>query len=164
MAWEELRAFYTTLIAWYPAGDTLTADFGTDIATGHDEVATWATMTGTGAGAVAPPHIAPVITWKTSIRGRRARGRTFLGPVTNGAIGVDGTLNQPLQDNVKTAADALVAASLVDNGWALCIIGQVDAMPGASPAARAAAPHVARDITGWTQQDKFGVLRSRRPR
>lgn len=158
-----LRAFYVTMAPHYAPGVSIAADFAVDVAASTDQAVTWAPVAGSGASPVAPPHISVCVTWKTSVRGRRARGRTFLGPHVNGSIDADGTVNAPVLTSLKTAADALVAASIVDNGWAIGIYGQQDSMPGASAAARAAAPHVIRDIVGWSVSDKFAVMRSRRP-
>lgn len=159
-----LRQFYVTNASILVVGATVTADFAVDVETGAEKAVTWAPVAGSQPTPACPPHLSVCISWKTSIRGRRARGRTFLGPHGLGAIDADGTVQVLTLNQVKTSADALVAASLADNGWAIGVWGQQDAMKGASSQARAEAPHVLRDIRGWSCSDKFAVMRSRRPR
>ena len=159
-----IRAFYASQVTQLPSGTTVKGDFATDVVESTDVPVTFATVTGTSAGNVAPPHLAICISWKTSIRGRRARGRTFLGPLHASVLDTDGTVATAVQNAVRTEANNLVTASMVDNGWAVAIWGQENAMPKADAASRAAAPHVARDIIGATVNDRFAVMRSRRPR
>ena len=158
-----IRAFYVGIASWIAPGAAVTADFAVNVADDTDRAVTWASLAGAGTGVVAPPHISLCVGWKTAVRGRRARGRTFLPPTTLGAIDTDGTLNTTYLQNTKTAADALVNASKAANGWAIGVYGQQDSAPGASSAARAQMPHVLRDIVGYAIADKFAVLRSRRP-
>ena len=159
-----LRAFYAGIADQMPPGNPINADFAVDVQTGEDHAVSFTQVGTTGVGGSAPPHLSVVIGWKTTIRGRRARGRTFLGPMSGACLEADGTPLDACLTKVRTAATTLVNASLADNAWGICIWGQELAMPKADAAARAAAPHVGRDITGYAVQNSWGVIRSRRPR
>lgn len=158
-----LRSFYNSMVGFWPVGNSITADFAVDVQAASDAPVTWAAIAGTGAGNVAPPHLAVCITWKTSIRARRGRGRTFLGPMVGALIGPDGTITDANLTTLRTAAQNLINDSLVDNGWAISIWGQETAAPKGFTGDRADLPHVGRDIQSYSIADKWAVMRSRRP-
>ena len=164
LAANAIRDFYNSLAGYYPTGTPIKADFAVDVESKADVPITWAALAGIGTGNVAPPHLAVCISWKTSARARRARGRTFLGPLVSAVLDTDGTVLTGALTNIGNAAQALVNASLVDNGWGVAIWGQQDAAAPKFQGDRSLLPHVARDIQGYAIQDKFAVMRSRRPR
>ena len=162
-----LRALYVQQAPNYPNTDTITADFAVDVETGADAALTWAAIPGTATGAVAPPHLAYCVNLKTGTRARRARGRIFLGPTVQVNQDADGSLGGGLLAGIKIGMDKLVADSLVDIVWAFCVWGLADAAPPGywkTGGNGSELPHVARDITGWTINDRFAVMRSRRPK
>jgi len=66
---------------------------------------------GTVSGDVCPPQDSAVITWRTSMVGRRYRGRTYVPCIPESAQQF-GVLTAPHQSSLEDLADALV------NGWA----------------------------------------------
>lgn len=107
-----------------------------------------------GSTTAAPMGMAYCISWKTSLRARRGRGRTFLGPLTP-VWAADGQPGPTFINNLTTACQTLVDASTSNvNGWAVGVWGR--------QTANVATAHVLRDITGFTLSSKFSHLRSRR--
>lgn len=162
-ALDKLRAFYASVMAQAVSGATYKCDGITDVDSSEGVSLNWTTVTGAQANQIMPPALAIVVGWKTTIHARRGMGRTFLGPYTYAWLDGDGTVLAGGLTILNNAATALVNASLLDNGWAWGVYGQQDAMPGANSAARAAAPHVLRDFTGYAIKDKWAVMTSRRP-
>jgi hypothetical protein len=159
-----IRTFYSTLKDFYPATTTITCDAGIEVDEKYDYPVTWATLTsGTTPAGTAPPHLAICINWLTTSRTRRGRGRTFFGPLAPSHMQTDGTPVDGSLTQFRTAATALCTASLVDNGWAVAIYGLQSPAPKPPPADLNTLPHVARDIVSAKINDKFAVMRSRRP-
>lgn len=158
-----LKAWYGNWQIFVPSGTTVSADFAVNIEDGTDKPVTFAAITAGGAGAILAPHMAICINWKTSIRARRGRGRTFCGPLLATVNDATGTINDGNITQLKNATNTLLAASQASNGWALAVYGLVNPAPkGTPPEELAALPHVARDFTGYTINDHFAVMRSRR--
>lgn len=160
---DALRTFYGALATMFPTGNTVLADFAVDVESNKDRPLTWTAVTGSGGTTVAPPHLAVCVSWKTSTRARRARGRTFLGPLGGQTIEGDGTVLTGTLTQVKTAAAALISSSMTDNGWALGVWGLAEPAPAGYTGSTSGLPHQLRDFTGHAVQDKFAVMRSRRP-
>jgi hypothetical protein len=80
-----------------------------------------------------------------------------------GFLQSDGTITDAVLTTFRGHVQTLVSASLVDNGWAIGIYGQVNPTPKASAEERRAQPHVLRDVVSFTVKDRFSVMRSRRP-
>jgi hypothetical protein len=160
---DKLRAFYQGLVAQWWVGTTFKCDGITDVSSDEGVSLSWSTVTGTAPGTETPPVLAICVSWKTSIRARRGMGRTFLAPFNTGSIDTDGTITASWLSAINTGLTTLRDASLLDNGWAFGVYGQQNAMPGATSAERAAAPHVLRDFVGFSVKDKFAVMTSRRP-
>lgn len=125
---------------------------------------TWVDIPGVAGATAAPPALQVCISWRTSLAARRGRGRTFLGPLSGELVASDGTPSPALMQEANYAAQGIVDRNQGNNGWAVAIWGQESRMsgPNITPKMRAAAPHVARDITGFAIRDTFAVLRSRR--
>jgi hypothetical protein len=158
-----IRTWYTQCTQLLLGGSQVMCDGAVEEGTGKDQAVTWATyQVGTSVG-TAPPVLAVCTSWKTASRTRRGRGRTFLGPLDSRAVQNDGTVDSLQLSNLKGANDALVAASLTDNDWAVCIWGLEDPAPENYTGKYSDLPHIGRDITGHAVQDKFAVMRSRRP-
>lgn len=107
--------------------------------------------TSTAAG---PAGLAMTVAWKTSLRGRRGMGRTFLGPINPGLVQTDGKLSTGAAAIAQAAADALVTASLGAGGWALGVYGQENK--------GVAEPKILRDFTRASLSRVPAHLRSRR--
>lgn len=159
-----LRAFYQSIIDQFPPGNTITADFAVDVETKEDHAVTWATQTGAGITGTAPPHLAICVNWTTGTRARRARGRTFLGPMGAATLEANGTVGDGTLTKIRTACTALRDASLVDNGWALSVWGLQTQAPYKYQGKYSDLPHVGRDVVGFKINDQWAVMRSRRPR
>lgn len=163
-----IRAFTQAMSASYPSlvAGSMKCDFAVNVETGEDlpiSTSTFAPVVFTGGALHAPPHLAICVSWKTSIRARRGRGRTFLGPLVTAAMQSDGTVTDALLTTLSTAATSLVNASLTDNDWAVGVWGLENPAPKNFAGDYNDLPHVIRDITGFTISDKFAVMRSRRP-
>lgn len=163
-----LRAFYTALGALYPStsGQAWKADFAVNVEDQSDvaiDPAKWPNVLCTGGALLAPPHLSACISWKTGIRARRGRGRTFLGSFVTSTLEDDGTIRPATITTINAAATALVNSSLTDNDWALGVWGLQDPAPKDYPGDYNDLPHVIRDFTGYVLQDKWAVMRSRRP-
>ena len=79
-------------------------------------------VTGLGGANFSAPSGA-CITWLTadSVNGRRVKGRTFLVPLATAAYGPDGTLNDTILAEIRTAANALVARNTADANGKLVV-------------------------------------------
>jgi hypothetical protein len=162
-----INAFYTALKALFPStsGQAWKADFAVNVEDATDvsiDVAKWPVVLCTGGALLAPPHLAACVSWKTSIRARRGRGRTFLGPFVTSTLEDDGTIRPATVTAINSAATALVNASLTDNDWAIGVWGLQDPAPKDYQGDYNDLPHVIRDVVGYQLQDKWAVMRSRR--
>lgn len=162
-ATDAIRGFYSQLS--YPAGGGAgiwaggtTFRLGTVVDVATQEVATpaWPDLEFTSSSADAFPGLAIVVNWRTSLAARRARGRTFLGPLGADTVATDGRIASSARATVLAAAQYLVDASDNVNGWAVGVYGLQT--PNTGPTGT----KVLRDITGHTVGLTFGVLRSRR--
>lgn len=108
--------------------------------------------TGTSA---APPGLAVTFSWKTSIRARRGRGRTFLGPLSQSVFDSSGRTFSTFHNAAGVAAQELIDQSELNlNEWAFGVYGQQNA--GLEE------PKVLRDFTGFDISRKLAHLRTRR--
>lgn len=95
-----------------------------------------------------PPANAIVAGWVTAGASRRARGRTFLGPLNLACVQADGTPTDAALGLVRTAQDNLIAGfDGIENG-AFGVWSTLD--------------NQLRDFVGRTVHNQFAVLRSRR--
>lgn len=105
-------------------------------------------------GTSADPNYGPAaamacITWRTELATRSGRGRTFLGPLPDGANESNGSLAPAYLDVIVDAAQDLVTASEASGVvGALAVWSEKD--------------QVARDFVAASVTDQFAVLRSRR--
>lgn len=165
-----IRSFYAYLAgngtvpsSLYPPGTTITLGEVVDRETSESVTPTFATLGPMGTGNTAPPALQMVVSWKTSLRARRGMGRTFLGPLGSGCLATDGTPVPGVVTLINEACTNLLTASEAATGWAVGVWGQQEKLPkDSTPEDRRAAPHVHRDITGFTVKDRFSILRSRR--
>jgi len=151
---DAIHSFYDSLKAYFATGWAATLGVVTDVATQEGQSPSWATVTSTAATGTVPPALAICVTWKSTSVSRRGTGRTFLGTLNNVTLQTDGTITDSVRTAITTAANTLITASKVDNGWALGVWGQQN--PGV-PAAK-----VLRDFNSVLVKDKFAVMRSRR--
>jgi hypothetical protein len=158
----QIRAFYQALTQTVPnVGPILapnmnvTAEFATNVETQEQFAVSWTPLSTGTFGTWAPTRLAMAVQWKTSIAARRARGRTFVGPLQNAVVDTLGTPKAPVVTALKAAADALVNSSLLDDLSAVGVWGLQT--PGGGPDS----PHVIRDITGSSVKTKFATLRTR---
>lgn len=151
---EIVRAFYEDVQALFPTNSTFAWDGSvTELGTATPALLPSATpwsLAGSGAASSYAPAPAMVcVTWKSSLATRRGRGRTFLGPLSPGTFGTDGTIQDGNLDAVRDAAATLVSSSLNDlNGGGLAVWSDVD--------------NIARDFIASSVRDQTAVLRSRR--
>jgi hypothetical protein len=164
-ALDSLRQFYADISLWLRAGTQVAIGPGVvERTTQEDHSQPALTVGSTGTGDSMPSLGAIVVSWRTSLAARRAMGRTFVGPLTELANDVDGSLNPSALSAVRTAADALVERSTSNTlgygigVWGLESPGQYDAAGRLIPGQ----PHVHRDITSARVKDQWSVMRSRR--
>jgi hypothetical protein len=105
-------------------------------------------MNGSGSGNYLPPATQLVVGWRTTNATRSGRGRTFLGPLTEGALDSNGSVLPAALTASRGAATTLVNASAGANGWAIGVYSRTDGL--------------LRDIVSSSVRDQFAVLRSRR--
>lgn len=166
-----IHTFYETLCNLdftarpiFPSGMTFTLGSVVDLASSEEQTPDWSPISSTGGENSAPPVLAVVVSWRTSIAARRGRGRTFIGPLGASCMQADGTISELHLGDIRNACTDLVAASTGINNWAIGVWGQDQMMSGenVTPEQRAAAPRRFRDVTGYAVKDRFAVLRSRR--
>lgn len=165
---QSLRKLYVAIANYNPSttGAQWKTDFAVNVQTGEDiaiDQTKFAPVTVSGGASIAPPHLAICISWKTSIRARRGRGRTFVGPLVLGSLQTDGSVVDATLTTLTTAGNTLVSESLTDNDWAFGVWGLENPAPKDYAGDYNDLPHVIRDFTGFSIQDKFAVMRSRRP-
>jgi hypothetical protein len=157
-----LRTFYNSLSAYYPTTTVITVGTVTEEGTAREIIPTMTPVSGGGTGSMMQA-LALVATWKTTIAARRGRGRTFIGPLSTGAVQNDGTPDNTFLNTARTAAAALVVASAGYGNGAVGVYGYNSAKtPGKNNPRDPSDAKVFRDITGYNIRDLFGVLRSRR--
>jgi hypothetical protein len=135
---------------------TAAAEFATEVDTQEQREVDFPTLTVGGSSSDAPPVLQAVISWKTSSASRRGRGRTFMGPLSFGALEADGTLSDTFLQVLSGAAAGYVARSQAADDWFSGVYGL--ATSGGGPGA----PHTIRQLTGFKIRDTLAVLRSRR--
>lgn len=146
-----IRDFYTACRVIFPGSVTITYQ-GVSTTVGDDpqydsSAPAW-TVTGSGPTTLLSPLLCICVGWLTSSASRSGRGRTFLGPLTTGVQGPDGTITDTNLAVVRAAATALATAS---GGFADGAIGVWSPTDG-----------LLRDIVGSATRDQFAYLSSRR--
>lgn len=162
-----LRAFYFARQITYPTTCTIGLDFAVEQQEQRDRAVTFAKFSGTNTSGQAPPHLSICVNLKTSIRGRRARGRIFLGPHLTIDIDADGSISNSALATLNTQLTTLRDASVTDNGWALGVWGLQSAAPEdywKNGGTGKELPHVLRDVLSFQVNDRFAVMRSRKPK
>lgn len=143
--------FYDAIEGLFPSTYTITYD-GEAQGVGADEGTTYQstpwTFQGEGAPAFLPPATAMFVNWRAFTGGRRGKGRTYLGPLTDLVTEGNGTPEEAYRAQVQAAANALVSASLGDLNGAVVIYSRTDG--------------IARDVATADVPNMFAVLRSRR--
>lgn len=156
-ALSALSTWYTALKGYLAPGTTVVfpaalVDVNTD--TEQTIASVPATIAGSGTSWTAP-GLAVTFSWKTTVRARRGRGRTFFGPLAASTLGSDGRPSGPFLTTANSATTALVADSAGNtNGWAFGVYGQ--------QSAGIAEPKVLRDVTAYAIGSKVAHLRTRR--
>lgn len=152
---QALKEFYTA-IAGAMAGD-MSIEFPqsvVEVTDQSEQTVAAVTPVLTGAGSSAPGGLAMTVSWGTSLRARRGRGRTFLGPLNPAVLGGDGRPTASVVTQFQNAANTLLGRSTGVNGWALGVWGQ--------ESAGVLLPKVLRDFTSAKVSTQFAHLRSRR--
>lgn len=85
-----------------------------------------ANNTGTIAGDPCPGNVAVVISWRTGLSGRTARGRTYIGPIPEPNVSGN-TVNSGLVTVLATLAGQLIGAAFTD-GYELAIASLKDGL------------------------------------
>ena len=112
---DVIRDFYTTIRVIYDVGTFWTIGsrvLRVDVNPDEITPVTPRGVQGSGTGGSAAPQLAQVVSWRTPLAGRSFRGRTYLGPLAQGAIA-----NSQLASAASTAVIAgitpLVTASII---------------------------------------------------
>lgn len=95
-----------------------------------------------------PAGVGLCVTWRSTVANRSGRGRTFIAPLPAAWYQTDGTLLDANLTIVRTAAAALVSASLSDGNGAIAVYSPKD--------------NLSRDVAGATITDAPAFLSSRR--
>lgn len=149
-----IQNFYTGIKSLIPSD--MTAQFeGVITEVGVEEpsvvpaVPTWS-VAGTGtAGQYGSAGVGLCVGWRSTLATRRGRGRTFISPVALVVVNSpDGTINDTNLGAARTAAGALVSASLADGNGAVVVFSPTD--------------NLGRDIVSYKINDKVAWLSSRR--
>lgn len=111
------------------------------------ETDSWAVGAGTTTPPL-PPATALVASWRTSLASKRARGRTFVGPLSVNTLQDNGSPTEAARDTLAAAGADLIAAASGTGDGAFVVWSTVD--------------EVGRDFTSCTVANEFAVLRSRR--
>lgn len=146
-----LVTFYTSLKPLYHSGTTVTVPNElytvgeTDV---QDVPVTRTAVAGTGT-TEAPHMLALCLTWKTSVRSRSGRGRTFIGPLADSVLDPsDGAPTAAARTVLLNAATALISSSDNANEWAIGVYSRQEGL--------------IRDIIGRSNTDTFAIMSSRR--
>lgn len=105
-------------------------------------------VTGAAVGDRLTALLAVVVSWRTSSATRSGRGRTFVGPFTEGSNGVDGTPELGTLNTIRSASADLLQASSAPYAWSLGVLSTKQ--------------KVLRDFTAFTVADRWSYLSSRR--
>lgn len=146
-----LGAFYTEISSIFAGGAVIAFngewvrvdDNSDDIVSGDTN-----SLTVTGSADPLPPATCMCVGWRTSTASKRARGRTFLGPLSVVTLQDNGTPTEAARTTVEDAADTFVDSFDGSDGFAFAVWSVVDS--------------VARDITRGRVANRFASLRSRR--
>lgn len=151
-----IRQFYLDVAGSLASGTTVAfPEYATEVTTNTDaQVGTFQPVAGPSLSQ-APAVLAICVNWSTSLRARRGRGRTFVGPLNINTIAANGIPAASTIALYNTAAETLVGSSTGGNGWSVGIWGQQDQYQPL--------PKVLRDITGFSVNPRqFSVMTSRR--
>ena len=114
-----VRAFFVALQGavangtwWSWESELAVIDETTGLITGYYTITPPATANAVGSGTYAAPAGA-VVTWQSQrvLRGRRMRGRTFIVPLSGGALESNGTLGSGTITALLTAGNTLITAA-----------------------------------------------------
>lgn len=108
----------------------------------------WTVSGANTGGSYGPAGVGMVVGWRSGIATKSGRGRTFLAPLTAAVLSGDGTPQDANVTQVRTAANALVSASLADGNGAVSIW---------SPTQR-----IGRDVQSAQVRDHVAWLSTRR--
>lgn len=115
-----------------------------------------ATVVGTSVGANAPPMLAALIRWNTTIASRRSRGRTYLCGINVGMIAATDAdrLVVTTQGSLTTRATAFAAAYVSNPTYSLVVLSNVER--------DADVPIPYKTVLSGVCQPRFAVQRRRR--
>lgn len=147
-----VQDFYTAIRDFYPTNVTLSWDgIATDVQTGDQVAGAGWSLIGSGGVAYLPLATALCVSWRTGTALRSGIGRTFLGPLSTGTMGTDGTPDTADLALARTASSALIAASIADRteeGLGLGVYSRTT--------------QTLRPFVSARVRDQYAVLRSRR--
>jgi hypothetical protein len=146
-----LEAFYTDLAGLYPSDTTIVGPAqAVDVA--DNSVVSFGTpweVDGVASSGHAPLATCITTTWYSDVATRSGRGRTFLGPIMQGAVDGDGEPTGDVLALIRGAAADFVTGNAGLDLAAFGVYSQTD--------------NVIRDIVRYQVHDAFASLRSRRP-
>lgn len=134
-AWEDqvgwVRDFYDDIKEAFHAGVVISFDGNlspvNDDDSGGITAPPWS-ITGTGGGDALDPGLAILVRWQCATGGRKGRGRTFLGPLSEGLNGANGVITDSALDLVATAAADVVEKSDSASNGALGVLSRKDGL------------------------------------
>lgn len=146
-----IEEYYNTISEAFHA--TVTINFAGDMfGVGPDEGNVYTgdpwTVAGSGGGDMLSPGLAILQKWRASTGGRSGRGRTFLGPLSEGLNQSNGTVTEDARDLIQGAAETLIESSDSFANGALGVWSPTDG--------------VLRDFIDASVNNEFAFLRSRR--
>jgi hypothetical protein len=148
-----LKAFYTTCAPFFGASASVSFDgdwtqVDTQTPALLAPVAPWTVQGQSAANNYGPSGVGLCVSWKTALRSKSGRGRTFIAPLVSGCFGTDGTIEDSNLARARSAAATLVSTSLADGNGALGVW---------SPTT-----NLFHDFTAYSISDKVAYLSSRR--
>lgn len=118
----EIAAFYERLKVQFPSGTSFRVGeqvTRVDVSPPETQAYTVTTVTATGGSAQLPERLAVLIKLGTAKPGRSGRGRKFMGPLKQGVVELDGTVDETVRTAFQTSINTLIAASSGPNQWAI---------------------------------------------
>lgn len=148
-----VQDFYESIAILEPTGyewrwDGTVAQVGTPTPNLLESADPWTVVGTDSSGNWASAPSMACVSWKSLLATRSGRGRTFIGPLSRNSIDTDATLSSSQLTTLRTAAAALVSASLLDTNGAVGVWSEKD--------------QVLRDFASSSVTDQVAVLRSRR--
>lgn len=146
-----IRDFYDDIKEAFHAGTVISFDGALSPVNDPDSggiVAPPWSITGTGGGDPLSPGLCALIRWQAATGGRKGKGRTFIGPLSEGMNDSNGQISSSATTLLETSAADLVEKSDSFSNGALGVYSRTDGL--------------LRDFVSSTVDRQFAFLRGRR--